>query len=57
MSLGEFLETDVFKGADYVEYFDVDGMEIEADEEELLEKDVFDYNQYSGGCLEVTLDM
>ena len=57
MTLEKFMETDIYKDAGYYNYVDLNGEEIETNEEDLLYKSVRDYYKFSGGCLEITLDM
>lgn len=57
MTLEEFMETDIYKDAGYYNYVDLNGEEIEEDENDMLDKVVRDYYKFSGGCLEITLDI
>ena len=55
MSLREFMKTDIFKDAGYVEYIGSDGMELEYDDC-LLDVEVVNWHKYSSGCLEIKLE-
>lgn len=57
MLLKEFMETDTYKDAGYINYVGADGMEIEWDEEDLLDGTVIGYHKYSEGCLEIKLNI
>lgn len=54
MNLKQFMETDIYKSADCVEYIGVDGMELEYDDILLYCKVLG--HMCSGGCLEIKLE-
>lgn len=57
-SLKEFMETDIYKNSDVVEYIGVDGMSLKyVEEDDLLDfASVIDYKK-SGGHLEIKLNV
>ena len=57
MNLREFMKTDEYRNADFVEYIGADGVELECGVESMNDAMVIDYNQLSGGGLEIQLDV
>lgn len=59
MRLKEFMETDIYKLADVVEYVNRNGEKIEENEENLLLYDVITYHKsrQQTGLIEIQLDM
>lgn len=58
MTLEEFIKTDVYKDAGYYNYVDSHKQYLEIqDDDDLLNKIVLDYYQYSDGCLQIRLDI
>lgn len=55
MNLEEFMQTDIYKGANCISYNGVDGMKLEYDDI-LLDCKVLNYHMYSGECLEIKLN-
>lgn len=55
-SLKEFMETDIYKNADVVEYIGVDGMSLKYEDDLLDFASVIDYKK-SGGYLEIKLNV
>ena len=56
MSLREFMETDIYKYADCVEYIGIDGMELNDDDMEILLDCTVVNHRLDGGYLEIQLN-